>query len=307
MELRLALDLKTELRLRLPDRDRSRGDSPLGAIAVGVAPREGLTDYCIAVRARSQDDLSDDVMRVLSNQLANEISLRITGPIAASSLLQIGASTGHRRGATGTIGFFARRDSDGSVGFVSNNHVLAGEDEGRENDAILHPGRGDKGQWPKDIVAVLAGDYPPLRRDPQTVDCAFARLVRGIDFDPALVSASERLSPITAVPSEAVEVSKVGRTSGRTFGRVTAFAMDNVDVDYSFGPLRFNGQIEIEPLDTTPFSRPGDSGSLVFTHDLHPLGLTFACSAAGGRLGCGLTYANPIGSVLRALGVTLLT
>ena len=47
-------------------------------------------------------------------------------------------------------------------------------------------------------------------------------------------------------------MSKVGRTTGKTLGRVTAFELDNVVVGYDIGNLRFDNQIEIEGAGTTP-------------------------------------------------------
>lgn len=59
-----------------------------------------------------------------------------------------------------------------------------------------------------------------------------------------------------------MEVAKLGRTTGLTRGRVTAFEMDNVVVEYDAGNLRFDGQVEIEGVGQKPFSDAGDSGSL---------------------------------------------
>jgi hypothetical protein len=110
-----------------------------------------------------------------------------------------------------------------------------------------------------------------------------------------------------APPIGPVLVSKVGQTTGRTEGRMTAFTLTDVPVNYSFGSVQFRDQIEIESLTTTPFSRGGDSGSLIFTQDRQPLGLLFAGSIFGGKTDSGLTYANPIGAVFDALGITLVT
>lgn len=72
------------------------------------------------------------------------------------------------------------------------------------------------------------------------------------------------------------------------------------------GELSFDDQIEVEGL-TGAFSRGGDSGSLVYrTQDAAAVGLLFAGSEVGGENGAGLTYLNPIGTVLGALGATLL-
>ena len=70
------------------------------------------------------------------------------------------------------------------AGIVSNNHVLALCDRGRENDEIVHPGARDHGVRPDNVVAYLAHGYPRLDVLKPLVDCAFARLRDGIPYDP---------------------------------------------------------------------------------------------------------------------------
>src|SRR5204862_2032054 len=98
-----------------------------------------------------------------------------------------------------------------------------------------------------------------------------------------------------------------GRTTGLTQGRVTAFDLDNVIVTYDIGSLRFDDQLEIEGTGPVAFSRPGDSGSLVFTSgSLLGFGLVIAGTDHGGSNGAGLTYANRLATVLQALNAQLL-
>jgi hypothetical protein len=104
---------------------------------------------------------------------------------------------------------------------------------------------------------------------------------------------------------EGTGVAKIGRTTGRTLGRVTAFEIDNVAVRFDIGELRFDNQIEIEGESDGPFSDGGDSGSLIVGADRRALALLFAGSDQGGVNGQGLTYANPIQAVLEALSLEL--
>ncbi|MEJ7591583.1 MAG: hypothetical protein WKF77_08540 [Planctomycetaceae bacterium] len=104
---------------------------------------------------------------------------------------------------------------------------------------------------------------------------------------------------------EGAIVRKVGRTTGETTGRVTAFELDNVVVDYDIGNLRFDNQIEIEGTGTKAFSDGGDSGSLIFDEGNLGVGLLFAGGDSGGSNNMGLTYANPLKAVLYALKVDL--
>ena len=101
------------------------------------------------------------------------------------------------------------------------------------------------------------------------------------------------------------EVGKVGRTTGTTKGRVTAFELDNVVVEYGLGFLKFDNQIEVEGTDAGPFNQGGDSGSLIVAADHRAVALLFAGSDQGGSNSRGLTFANPIRAVLDALKVDL--
>jgi hypothetical protein len=78
-----------------------------------------------------------------------------------------------------------------------------------------------------------------------------------------------------------MEVSKVGRTTGVTHGRISAIEVDKVVIEYDLGSLSFDNQVEIESTGTGAFS------------------------AGGGGNGRGLTYANPIAIILKRLAIDL--
>jgi len=105
---------------------------------------------------------------------------------------------------------------------------------------------------------------------------------------------------------EGTRVAKVGRTTGITRGRVTAFELDNLVVGFDIGDLVFNNQIEIEGTGTSAFSDGGDSGSLIVNRGRKAVGLLFAGSDQGGSNDQGLTFANPLRAVLDALQVELM-
>jgi hypothetical protein len=142
-----------------------------------------------------------------------------------------------------------------------------------------------------------------------SVDCAFAPLVQGISYDARPRIDPQPLSIVAAPPGDAANGCKVGRTSGTTYGRISAFELERLAVDYAFGQAYFEGQIEIEGLNGTPFSELGDSGSLVFSvPSRQPVGLLFArTQTAVPRTGTVLTYANPIDAVLSALDVSIVS
>lgn len=314
MDLQSALGVKQQL---VESFSQERGGVRGGPrnFALGVAPGAQPVQYRIAVRAESSADLPPETLSEIERNAAGEVDVRVVGRISAStgraaSAMRgpgIGASVAHFLCGAGTLGFFARKTSDQSIGFVSNNHVIAAEDQGEDLDDILHPAPSDRGMRPRDVIGHLVGGYPKLKQAKVVVDCAFARLVDGKKYDPESLGDGQRLSSTCVSPFAQLEVRKVGRSTGATFGRVSAFDLDP-RVYYSFGRVRLHGQVEIEPDGDKPFSCGGDSGSLVFTRDgCHPTGLLFAGSALGGPSNCGLSYANPIDAVLSALGVTFIT
>ena len=94
----------------------------------------------------------------------------------------------------------------------------------------------------------------------------------------------------TAVALGGESVSKIGRTTSVTYGQVTAIELDNVVVGYGdeLGELTLRPtRSRSSPPGTGPFSRGGDSGSLVYREDGVALGLLFAGSESGERMGPG--------------------
>lgn len=317
MDLETALSVKRELESLF-----ARGGRGVRRrrFALGVATPVGAARYRIAVRAASKEDLSDDARAVIRKRTAGEFDVRLVGRItpsiadtlAISRGVSIGASVAHYRCSAGTLGFFARRISDGAVGFVSNNHVLAAEDTGLDGDEILHPALRDRGKRPDNVIGLLDGSYPRLKGSNVTVDCAFARLVDGIAYDPASLGPGRKIDVTSVRPEAARDVCKIGRTTGLTVGRVTAIEIE-ATVEYRFGQfrfgqVRFREQIEIESTSESHFCRGGDSGALIFARDgCHPVALVNAIGAICGAWNLGVAYASPIDSVVAALGVTLVT
>jgi hypothetical protein len=219
----------------------------------------------------------------------------------------VGTSIGHFAITAGTLGCFVSARRGGQPLILSNNHVLANENRGKRGDAIVQPGPYDKGKRPKDAVGTLANFVRLKRSEPNAVDCATAAMKDTIKFDAAKLEGLGRLAGLSdALLDEGDAVDKVGRTTGLTRGRVTAFELDNVLVEFDLGVLRFDGQVEIEGAGDAAFSDGGDSGSLIVNADLFGVGLLFAGGDVGGSNGRGLTYANPLRTVLDALKVDLL-
>ncbi len=291
------------------------------SVALGVARHRG--EYRLAVRVQRPSLLQSPLMDRLTSQAKGEVDVRLIGRLDKRAKakatpwyqgnvrpLLIGASIGHVDVTAGTLGAFVRRGSGTYV--LSNNHVLANEDLAKTGDWILQRAAFDGGKQPADRVARLRFSVKLKRTGRNFVDAALAAIEKGVEHDAvtlrALVSGKDRmlagLGPDFVDEGETVH--KIGRTTGATRGRVTAFDLDNVIVNYDAGNLRFDNQIEIEGTGSLPFSDGGDSGSMIVNADLKAVALLFAGGEVGGSNGMGLTYANPMHRVLADLKATLL-
>jgi hypothetical protein len=318
-----AVDLARELSERTVRPSDVADGGP--ALAIGLAPQPDGS-YALAVRYRLGlpsvrsiarkvvAELPDaDVRRTgrIKTLAADEgrlvrprppvITARALGETGRVRPLRPGISIAHVNVTAGTLGAFVLKD--GKVHALSNYHVLSGTPQAKVGDTIVQPGPADGGKAPRDKVGTLAARVELEPNGDATVDCAIA-LLDDQEVDPEYPVG---LITTTAVTLGDEKVAKIGRTTSITHGKVTAIELDNVVVGYGdeLGELSFDNQIEVESTGTGPFSRGGDSGSLVYREDGVALGLLFAGSESGGENGTGLTYINPIDAVLRALGVTL--
>ncbi len=225
----------------------------------------------------------------------------------ANRPLLMGCSIGHLAVEAGTLGCFVRDRESGDVLVISNNHVLAREGMAHLGDAVLQPALADGGDESRHMVGRLARFQPLVTEGVNQVDAAVASLQEDVDHDLRTLSGLGQLVGLgDSLLDGGMEVAKIGRTTGVTRGRVTAFELDNVVVHFERGALRFDRQVEIEGSDSAPFSRAGDSGALIVDRDLRAIALLFAGTDFGGANGEGLTYAHSLVSVLDSLAVDLL-
>ena len=196
----------------------------------------------------------------------------------------------------GTFGALVARDATHFI--LSNNHVLANENQLPLGSPIFQPGLLDHGNPATDAIARLAQFVPLSAATPNRVDCAIAEVA-----DPDLVRARvmSRVGKLrSAQPIDAVEgmrVEKVGRGTGYTAG--TIFDMSaTVTLDYELGDLKFVDQILIRGVSGV-FSADGDSGAIVVEVD--------SGAALGLLIGGSPEYsiANHLADVLTELGVSL--
>ena len=316
-----ARELKARLSQRLSEAPTVAASSVGGAtrwsgVALGLRP-VGPDQVHLAIRVIDQSD-ADLVLRGLDDVSRKEVDVRVIGrvhPLSSPGTspgelqqrvrpLRPGLSIGHPDVTAGTLGGFVRRPGTEGLLVLSNNHVLADSDAADEGDPALQPGVADGGTAADRIGALRA--FVRLTADPgNLVDAAVAALDPGVEADPAGYPGGALLATVAAAddldPEELVE--KVGRTTGHTRGRITAVEVDGVGVQYDDGVHTFDDQVELEGL-TGAFSAGGDSGSVIWrSRDRAPLGLLFAGSTEGGSAGGGVTFANPLATVLRDLGV----
>jgi hypothetical protein len=296
--------------------------TPLRSIALGVSVRGGNT-FGIAVRIQRRELESSPFVEKLIKTAKGEADVRYVGRITKATVpwhqkkcdpLRMGCSVGHFNVTAGTLGAFARwRKATGTkakqVLILSNNHVLANENDAKVGAAILQPGTLDGGVRPKHVIGRLVEWVELDPKGPNLLDCAAAKLKDGLKVDVKGLKGLTKGSKLTGVGSPLSiddRVRKVGRTTGATSGKVTAVELDNVVVRYDIGNCRFDNQVEIEGDGSKAFSDGGDSGSLITDESGLARALLFAGSDQGGSNGKGLTFANPIQEVLDTLEIDLL-
>jgi hypothetical protein len=199
----------------------------------------------------------------------------------------IGVSTGHPNVSAGTIG--ARATDGARVFALSNNHIVAAVNGGREGDVLLQPGIADGGRNPDDAIGTLF-DFEPLEFcrmlscPPNRIDAAIALTTAEDLGNETPEGGYGTPRPWTHDAELGLAVQKYGRTTGHTVGRITGVHA-TIDVSYRTGTARFEDQIVISG---DGFSSGGDSGSLVVTKgvllgDRRPVGLLFAGSPSTRR------------------------
>src|SRR6266568_3283076 len=193
----------------------------------------------------------------------------------------------------GTLGSLL---TNGTTKYIlSNNHVLARQDQAAVGEDISQPGLIDNGCQPATIVA----DYSKAVTLGQNVDCAVAALRSGQMDSTGFIEGVGVISSTVTNPSVGLAVQKSGRTTGHTTATIGSINT-SVSVQYQLQcgkgrkyTVSYTNQVVIN---SSTFSAGGDSGSLIATNATcaHPVALLFAGSSSD-------TIGNPIGEVLTKL------
>jgi len=285
-------------------------------VALGVAPGKSRDDVRLAVRLQRHSlEHSKTFVENISKRAKGEVEVRFVGRITKHALpwyrervrpLRPGASVGHYLITARTIGAIATEKKSKRPVILSNDHVLANENNAKAGDPILQAGSYDGGKRPKDVIAKLTNWVKLVLNRPSLLNAAIAAVEKSVAIEPSDYKGIGTLKGVhhdTLIPRLAV--AKIGRTTGLTHGRISAIEVDDVVVGYDIGQISFDNQVEIESTEGGSFSAGGDSGSLILDEQNRACALLFAGSECGGPNGRGLTYANPIEVVLQRLAIEL--
>ena len=282
---------------------------PVGFPALG-ATRLPTRGWGLAIRIQEPNH-DQALIEYLVEQAGGEADVRRVGRIAAQSTLPVmsarcrplarGYSIGPTGGETGTLGCFVKRPGHG-LEVISANHVVADANRGTLGDAILQPGQVDGGEPGRDAIGHLSEIVRLEESQVNTVDVALCELSSDTQVGPSLGGWIRDVAPDMTAFADS-EVTKLGRTTGKTKGTVLTVELDGVLIDEPhLGPILFNGLVEIEGAGA-PFSLPGDSGAVV----TDVTSRTALAIVVGGNAVERLTYGSPLVVALATLNAQLFT
>jgi hypothetical protein len=231
----------------------------------------------------------------------------VCSPLAAQNLYQTrnmnyGVSGGNINDisrafcCSGTLGSLV---TAGRVQYIlSNNHILARQDQATAGEDISQPGLIDNGCQPATIVA----DFTRAPQLGNNVDAAIAAVRSGQMNSTGNIQGIGIPSSVIKAPTLGLAVTKSGRTTGTTTGTIGSINT-SVNVQYQIRcgqgkkyVISYTNQVLIN---SSSFSAGGDSGSLIVSNDSchQPVALLFAGSSS-------TTIGNPIGEVASKLAVS---
>jgi hypothetical protein len=176
-------------------------------------------------------------------------------------------------------------DGTPALFLLSCNHVVAGVNQAPIDSHLLQPAKVDNGciEDEEDYIGTLQM-YRVLQLGglANRVDAGLVRTTESNagSATPADGYGLPKSQPLTATVGMLVQ--KYGRTTSRTYGRVTG-VNSTIVIAYPAGNVLFRGQLIVSNrAPSTVFTRPGDSGALVVTDPgREPVGLLIAGNSTG--------------------------
>jgi len=286
-------------------------------VAIGIS-RRANHDFQLALRIQGTGNFPP-LVGMIVDKARGEAEVARIGAVSfyqassggwqrsVANTLMIGCSVSHVQTPCGTLGCFVRLKSDpsGPPHILSCSHVLSQLGTATLGDNIIQPALVDCGQLGHRVVANLSGSSKPdIFRVNNVVDAAFGAIETNFPIDPVFLWPSDKLLGMNVIdPHDAIgqEVFKIGRTSDRTTGTITAINVSNVKIPFGGTPYLFTNQVEITGTKGL-FAFYGDSGSLVVSKTLYAIGLLMGGSYRAGR---SIVYANPLSEVMDSLSLSL--
>lgn len=219
----------------------------------------------------------------------------------------------------GTLGLIARDPATGELFGLSNNHVTGACNNAMPGLPILAPGPLDATESACDPFTIGRHHrlLPINDGIPENIDIAHNCDVGVFKIaDPLRVSSMQGAVMDTpaevAQPLPSQRVQKVGRTTGHTTGKIIAQAATPVPVLYAVNEYNvrktvyFNDVFIVQGDGGMPFSKPGDSGSLVVGTGTDgkdvAVGIVFAGNEPRGH-----SFILPLPGILSTLGLEIVS
>jgi hypothetical protein len=298
-------------------------DRPLFPPGIGIHPtKEGK--YKLAIRLVDRKSGSKLIEPLLRKFPIEKIDLQITGPVRSFKQNLTMVPVFHERSwiegnrDRGTIGCLVRKPGNSDMFILSNQHVFAHSNNARENDPIIAFPR--KSNWIEKIksflpffsseeykeIAFLREYIRPENSRTNLVDAAIAHIrhpsiIEEYSIDKFGVFEGFHRKELFNERDDIYKLplSKRGMKTGLTQGTITGFNISQV-INYSGQPYEFVELLEIKSQGYRKFSKPGDSGSIIYDSSGYAVGLLLAGTPIG------VTYAIPISTVLETLDIELI-
>jgi hypothetical protein len=308
------------------------------AVGIGYKTVEGHTTGDLSIICSVADkkpisklstaDLIPRVIEGIPTDVFNSGVINVvSNPKARIRPVPAGCSISHTSVTAGTLGCWVKKKDQ--LYLLSNNHVIANNNEASPGDLIIQPGSYDGGLAPDDVIAILS-EFVPINFREDEISSAggisgfiagFLNLLYKLSGSRTRIKVYKEQSktnlcdaaiahPLNA-EEVALEVLELGKIQGlkegkldmkiRKFGRTTALTNGvitqtdlSVVVNYGYNKTAlFSDQLMAGAM-----SQGGDSGSAVLDEENNLVGLLFAGSDA-------TTIINRIQNVFSALDITL--